>query len=274
MRAKVTTGCLAMVLMGGLGGEAVAQSAAAPQSPAPALDPQALAALNQMGAFLRQQRTLAVRAETTTDEVLASGQKIQLGSTVDLRVRRPNRLRADVESDRKSRRFYYDGKMFTMFGPRAGYYATMAAPATINDLVEVAAQRYGLEFPLVDLFYWGTPRSGAKSIRAASSLGRSTVNGIPCDHYAFRQADVDWQIWIEHTTSPLPRKLLITSINEPGQPQHTVEMAWTLSPLLEDQLFKFAPPAEAQRIEFTPADAARLRVGRQAPPAPRKEGKP
>ena len=67
---------------------------------------QALAALNRMGAFLRQQRTLAVKAETTTDEVLASGQKIQLGETIDLRVRRPNRLRADVESDRKSRRFY------------------------------------------------------------------------------------------------------------------------------------------------------------------------
>ena len=161
------------------GGRRAAQPAAAPQPPAPTIDPQALAALNRMGAFLRQQRTLSVRADTTTDEVLASGQKIQLAATIDLRVRRPNRLRADVESDRKSRRFYYDGKTFTMFGPRAGYYAAVAAPPTINELLEVVAQRYGLEFPLADLFYWGTAKSGVSDIRAASSLGRSTVDGSP-----------------------------------------------------------------------------------------------
>jgi hypothetical protein len=270
-------GLMALALLAALGSEAAAQSAAAPQVPAPTIDPQALAALNRMGAFLRQQRTLAVRAATTTDEVLASGQKIQLAATIDMRVRRPNRLRADVESDRKSRRFYYDGKTFTMFGPRAGYYAALAGPTTINELVEVAAQRYGLEFPLVDLFFWGTPKSGVNDILAASSLGRSTVNGIPCDHYAFRQSDVDWQIWIEHTTSPLPRKLLITSIKEPGQPQHTVEMAWTLGPVLENGLFVFVPPAGAQRIEFTPlagAEAGRTRLGRQAAPTARKEGTP
>ena len=256
MQARTTMTVLALPLLGALVGEAAAQSPPGPQAPGPTIDPQAVAALNRMGAFLRQQRTLSVRADTTTDEVLASGQKVQLAATVDMRVRRPNRLRADVESDRKSRRFYYDGKTFTMFGPRAGYYASVAAPATINQLVEVAAQRYGLEFPLVDLFYWGTQKHGLKDIQAATSLGRSTVNGIPCDHYAFRQADRDWQIWIEHTTSPLPRKLVITSIHEPGQPQHTVEMAWTLSPLLDDDLFVFAPPAAAQRIEFTRAGAA------------------
>jgi hypothetical protein len=115
----------------------------------------------------------------------------------------------------------------------------------------VAAQRYGLELPLADLFHWGRAKTGANDIRAASSLGRSTVNGIPCDHYAFRQSDVDWQIWIEHSTSPLPRKLLITSIKEPGQPQHTVELAWTLSPLLDDELFVFVPPTGAQPIKFS-----------------------
>ena len=251
MHTRTTRGLMTLALLAALGGEATAQPEAAPQPPAPTIDPQALAALNRMGAFLRQQRTLAVRAATTTDEVLASGQKIQLASTIDLRVRRPNRLRADVESDRKSRRFYYDGKTFTMFGPRMGYYAALAAPTTINELIEVAAQRYALELPLADLFHWGTAKTGANDIRAASSLGRSTVNGIPCDHYAFRQADVDWQIWIEHSTSPLPRKLLITSIKEPGQPQHTVEMLWTLSPLLDDELFVFVPPTGAQPIKFS-----------------------
>jgi hypothetical protein len=228
-----------------------------------------------MGAFLRQQRTLAIKAETTTDEVLASGQKIQLGEAIDLRVRRPNRLRADVESDRKSRRFFYDGKAFTLFGPRAGYYATVAAPPTIDEFMAMVGQRHGLEFPLVDLFYWGSSKSGISDIRAASSLGRSSVAGTPCDHYAFRQSDVDWQIWIEHSTSPVPRKLVITSIREPGQPQYTVVMNWTLSPLLEDELFAFVPPRGAQRIQLaTVGEVARARQGRQPAGPSRPRGTP
>jgi hypothetical protein len=248
---------------------------AAPATPAPTIDPRATTALNRMGAFLREQRTLAVRAETSTDEVLDSGQKIQLVSTVELRVRRPNRLRADVESDRKSRRFYYDGKTFTMFGARVGYYAQLAAPPNINELIDVLAQRYGLEFPLADLFHWGRTRDGAGDIRAASSLGRSTVNGVPCDHYAFRQANLDWQVWIEHSTSPVPRKLVITSVSEPSQPQYTAEMSWTLSPLLEDELFAFAPPVGSQRIQFSAMGAGpgRMPAGRPAPTA-QKEGTP
>jgi hypothetical protein len=247
----------------------------APPAPTPTIDQEAVAALNRMGAFLRQQRTLLIKAETTTDEVLASGQKIQLGETIDLRVRRPNRLRADVESDRKSRRFFYDGKTFTLFGPRAGYYATVAAPPTINEFLEMAAQRHGLEFPLVDLFYWGTPKSDLSEIRAASSLGRSSVAGTPCDHYAFRQTDVDWQIWIEHGTNPVPRKLVITSTREPGQPQYTVVMNWTLSPLLEDELFAFVPSRGAQRIQLaTVGSAAPMRVGRQPASPSRPRGTP
>jgi hypothetical protein len=290
MAIRTTTAAGALALIVAVGGIAAAQAppapaqappppaqappppAQAPPAPAPTIDQEAVAALNRMGAFLRQQRTLLIKAETTTDEVLASGQKIQLGETIDLRVRRPNRLRADVESDRKSRRFFYDGKTFTLFGPRAGYYASVAAPPTIDEFLEMVAQRHGLEFPLVDLFYWGTPKSGISDIRTASSLGRSSVAGTPCDHYAFRQADIDWQIWIERSTNPVPRKLVITSTREPGQPQHTVVMNWTLSPLLEDELFAFVPSRSAQRIQLaTVGEASRARQGRQpAGPSPRR----
>jgi hypothetical protein len=266
MRRHTTMGLSAVAAVLAFSGMAAAQQAQRPAAAEPAIEPEALAALTRMGGFLRTQRSLEVKADTTTDEVLASGQKIQLDASVDLRVRRPDRLRADVRSDRKSRRLYYDGKTFTVFGARAGYYATVAAPPTIQQLLDVVAQRYGLEFPLADLFYWGTPKSGVGDIRAATSLGRSSVAGVACDHYAFRQADVDWQIWIEQGTSPLPRKLLITSIKEPGQPQYTAVMNWTLSPLLENELFAFVPPKDAQRIPLAPLEGTGVGPTRQGRP--------
>ena len=68
------------------------------------------------------------RRATTTDDLLPSGQKVQFGGTVDLKIRRPDRLRMDITGDRRNERLYYDGKTFTVFGTNAGYYATFPAP--------------------------------------------------------------------------------------------------------------------------------------------------
>jgi hypothetical protein len=40
---------------------------------------------------------------------------------------------------------------------------------------------------------------------------RGAVIGVECDHLAFRNADTDWQIWIESGAKPIPRKYVITS---------------------------------------------------------------
>ena len=60
-----------------------------------------------------------MRSETTKDEVLDSGQKIQFDSTVDMQAQPRNRLRVDVNSDRKYRQYYYDGKTVTQYAPRS-----------------------------------------------------------------------------------------------------------------------------------------------------------
>ena len=67
------------------------------------INPDAIAALKNMGLYLRSLKSFSVRAESTTDEVLESGQKIQFGSTVNLKARLPDRLRMDIKSDVKER---------------------------------------------------------------------------------------------------------------------------------------------------------------------------
>jgi hypothetical protein len=212
------------------------------------VDPQAFAALEKMGAFLRAQASLSVRGETTTDEVHPSGQKVQYGGVVELRVRRPDRMRADVSTDRQARQIFYDGKTFTVYGRDLGYYASFPAPPTLSALVHLVEQRHGLELPLSDLFSWGTDDIGIARIRRAMSLGAGTVAGVTCDHYAFHQEGIDWQIWIERGPRPLPRKLVITTLGEPAQPQHTVVLTWQLSPRLEDAMFAFVAPAASHQI--------------------------
>src|SRR5882672_12227711 len=94
--------------------------ARAAEPPRPPVDPGAITALQKMAAHLRTLQSFAVNSEMTTDDVMPSGQKVQYGGTVELKVRRPDRLTAEVTSDRKNERLFYDGKAFTVFQPTLG----------------------------------------------------------------------------------------------------------------------------------------------------------
>jgi hypothetical protein len=241
-----------------------------------AVDPAAIAALERMAAFLRGQQAFEVTSETTTDDVWPQGktdQKVQVGSAVSLKVRRPNRLRVDVASDRKVERLLYDGNLFTVYQPKLGYYAQFAAPPTLLELVGVLESRYGVDLPLADLFRLGTDEAQVRAIRAAALVGYGTVRGAPCAHYAFRQPDLDWEVWIEEGAQPVPRKLVITTTSERSQPQFTAVMTWTLGAKLENQMFAFTPPPNARRIEFAAGNAAAPQALRQGRAAPRQGGK-
>jgi hypothetical protein len=225
----------------------------------PRIDPQAIAALERMGAFLRAQSSMKVTAETTTDEVLDNGQKVQRSGVATLEVSRPDRLRADVISDRRNEQLmFYDGRTFTIYQPALDYYGSFKAPPTLAQLVNEAEEKYGIDMPLADLFAWGTAQSPVANLKGAVKVGTSVVQGVTCDQYAFHQADVDWELCIEQGPRPLPRKMVITTTTEKTQPQHVAVLTWDLSPRLDESLFTFTPPATAQRIDF---DVARESSG-------------
>jgi len=49
----------------------------------------------------------------------------------------------------------------------------------------------------------------------------------------------------------LPRRVVITYKEEPGQPQFWGDLSsWNLAPELSDTLFTFTPPEGADRIQF------------------------
>jgi hypothetical protein len=83
------------------------------------------------------------------------------------------------------------------------------------------------------------------------------VGGTVCEHYAYRTADVDYQLWIEEgqPDGPLPRRLVITSKKEPTQPEYTAVLAWDVSPTVYGTSFKFTPPEGTTKIAFGRAGA-------------------
>jgi hypothetical protein len=237
-----------------------ASSAAAQQTPAPApaapagsasadaRDPKAMAALEAAGRYLRSLKTFDVRADAITDEVMTTGQKLQFGGTIRYRARLPDRLRAEVRTDRVWRDLYYDGSTLTQYAPRMKYYATAELKGTVGEFVERAERDLGVEIPLADLFLWGTDRAGVQAITSAQYVGPARIGGRDCEHFAFRQEGVDWQVWLRKGSQPLPCKFVITTLDDPAQPQFAAVLDWNVAPSFDAGTFRFAPPKDARRI--------------------------
>jgi hypothetical protein len=220
-----------------------------------AIEPKADKILRQMSDYLNSLGQFTLHTENGLDTVLASGQKLQLSRAVDVFVRRPNRLRANVRGDILKQQFFYDGKSITLYGRDVNYYATIAAPANIEAALDHAVDSFDLVAPLADLIYRNSYDILTENVESGFYVGPSNVLGIECHHLAFRQEDIDWQIWIEKSETPLPRKLIITSKWLTGAPQFTALLTdWKISARLNDKLFTFVVPDNAEKIEFLPTE--------------------
>jgi hypothetical protein len=215
-------------------------------------DPDAVKALEDMSNYLRTLKAIQVHVATSRDEVLEDGQNVSFSGTVDMIAERPNHLRVEVITDKQHRMYFDDGKTFSVWARRVNYYATIPAPPTLRELADTLTDRYHLELPVADLFYWGDRKSTA-DIVGAIDVGASQVDGTTCEHYAFRQDGSDWQLWIQQGDYPLPRKMVITTTTDPARPRFTSVITWNLAPSYNDAAFTFDPPKDAKKIMLAEA---------------------
>ena len=236
-----------------MAGSAFAQEAAPAAPAASAVDPKAMEALDRMGKALRAMGPFSVHADSTAELVLEDGEKVEFGGAVDYQVVPPNKLHASLVSDRREREFYYDGKTLTIYAPTSGFYATLPAPDTLRGLVDKAQNEYGIEMPLADLFLWGTDAAPTSQIKSATYIGRARVDGVPVAQFAYRQADTDWQVWLDKDA--LPRKLVIVDTSTAERPEYTAQLDWTKGETVSNDAFAFKPGDDDFEIEFFPATA-------------------
>ncbi len=90
-----------------------------------------------------------------TDAVLTTGQNVGFLHCTEMSVRRPNKVRVVITGSRAPKGLIYDGHTFALFNDTHHYYSRVPAPPTIRQLIADADQKYGVQLPLVDLFYWG-----------------------------------------------------------------------------------------------------------------------
>ena len=217
----------------------------------PAIEPRAAEILSAALTHLAGSASLTLRAEVLSETTLPSGQKLQYPGTLEIALRRPDRLWYRLESEQRRVAAWYDGKEFTLLDSEKNVCASMPALPGLGPLFDDMAARLRFRPPLSLLLREDSAARVLKRIASGYVVGRGEVGGTVCHHLAFRQESVDLQLWVAAAGAPLIKRLVITRKMQPAAPQlsYTI-VSWDLNAALGDALFKFEPPQNAVRCEF------------------------
>lgn len=250
MIRNLSLSAMLFVLLGATGAQAVEPTTQpADQS---GIDPIADQIFRQSCEFLAQTKAMSVHAEIWKDEVLPSGHKIQVTRTMELDFRRPDRLHVEQRAHHRGRSIWYDGKTLTVMDRATNLYGQVAAPDSVDQVLDVLEDEYAITVPLQDLVV-SDPYGGAmKNVTAGGYFGDESILGVPCRHIGFSTDRIDWQVWIAQGLQPLPQKLVITYKNEDQAPQYiAIFSKWTVGERAADSAFQFIPPHNSQRMNLT-----------------------
>ena len=186
-------------------------------------------------------------------------------------VRRPSALTFTTTGDDRDTQAWYDGKQITFVSNRAKVWARGPMPGTLDEALDFLAAEYDVHMPGADLLYSNPYDALMTSDTTGGWVDVQQIAGRSCDHLAYRQAQVDWEIWLSETTK-LPCQARIVYKNEPGQPSTTVTpREFDDSPAVSDDTFTAKVPDGYQRIRvMRRASVADPNVD-AAPPAPAKK---
>jgi hypothetical protein len=243
---RIRTGLARAGLISGLAACMVAAQA----QPA-GIDPMAQKLLKASTDFVASQKQFNVDTRNSLEVVLRNGQKLELNHTTRQSVQRPDKLRSERTGDLVNQVFIYDGKTLTLHNLTDKAYSQVAAPDTLEDMLEFARTKLGVVAPAGDLLNRNAYEVMMDGVTDGIVVGKAVIEGVRCDHLAFRAPHVDWQIWIQEGAQPLPRRLVLTTRDLPNAPQFAVTITrWDLKPTFGANTFAFTPPAGAKKVDF------------------------
>lgn len=266
-RGRASCTALAVLLIGAASNAARAEDA--PAQPADAagravtpgekfadterFEAEAIETLRRMVRELVQAKSLQVRVVEEYDALQPSGETFSFGKTVEMTVRRPDRMRVvGAERAGAQRISSYDGSRITVYDAERNAFATVERSGSLDSTLDFLRDEVGMKLPLAGLFSAGLGQLLLENMATATYVDQETVDGVDCDHVALRYADgAGIQVWVPRTGPALPHRLIMTFEDAKGRPQFRADFReWNLSPDVSDGVFVFQPPAGARAIPF------------------------
>jgi len=210
--------------------------------------------------------------------VASSDQKsVELLSVVDVSVKQPNLIAINLRAGMPGGSMYSDGKDAYFYSQILNKYNVKPAPSDLEKLFGDASSRYvngpyamySLLPSVVGKDPYESIMAGVKKVEYA---GTEDVDGTPCHHLRFTQANFNWDLWVDAGKNPwivkvspdLFADLASATPKSLGRviPKNTKMSLtfryknWVSNPSLKKTAFDFEPPPESTETRSFAPDTA------------------
>ncbi len=210
----------------------------------------AKAILKSMSDYLGSQHTIELTFDSDIEVITPELEKLQFTNSGEVLLSRPDKLRAHRQGGYADVTLVFDGKTVSILGKNLNGYAQLEAPGSVDQLLEALRAGQGIALPGADLLQSKSYDTLVAGVLEAKHIGRGVIDGVECEHLAFRNFDTDWQLWVEVGDRPMPRKLVITSKTVNNAPQYTLRVKnWKTDVVPAADAFTFIPPADAMHLD-------------------------
>jgi len=230
-----------------------------------AQSPDAKAVLKSMSDYVSSQNTIELTYDSDIEVITSDLEKLQFTSSGEVLLSRPDKLRAHRVGGYADVELFFNGKQASIYGRNLDGYAQFDATGTLDQLFEALRTGHGVALPGADLLVSNPYDVLVAGVVEANNIGRGVIDGVECEHLAFRNFDTDWQLWVQLGDKPIPRKLVITSKTLTGAPQYTIRVkSWKTGGTPAPAAFTFVPPTGAAKL----GSDALIQLDELPPPAP------
>ena len=227
----------------------------APATGADGVDPEADKILRSMSAYLGGLPAFSMDVDIDSEIVDLEGQKLQMTSSASITAERPGKLYVHRRGAFADVEFFFNGKVLSIYGKGLNVYTEIDSPGSIDEAIDTVRNEVGLDAPGADLLYADPYPGLIDGVMSSTYLGTTYVNGIECHYLAFREARVDWQLWVQTGDTPFPMKYVITTKWMTGAPQYSLRFRnWNAAPAIDAGTFEFKAPDGAKKIESVQAN--------------------
>jgi hypothetical protein len=212
-----------------------------------------------MSDYMAAQSAISFSFDTDLQIVTKDKQKLDLASSGTVTLHRPDKLRVTRHGGFADAEAVFDGKTLSLLGKNANLYGQVDIPGSIDHLIDELRDKYDRPVPGADLLGSNLNDELMPPVIDVKDLGSGVIGGVECDHLAFRNEDVDWQIWIAQGDHPYPCRYVITSKLLDGAPQYSVQIRdWKTGNQVAPEDFRFNNPTNARKIELKDLDTDEL----------------
>lgn len=207
--------------------------------------------LKAMSDYMAAQKIMALSFDTNLEVVTKDKQKLTLASSGTVTLNRPDKIRATRHGGFADVEMVFDGKTLTLLAKDVNLYGQVDVPGTVDHLINELREKYHRPVPGADLLMSNVYDELMSGVIDVKDLGSGVMNGIECDHFAFRKKEVDFEIWIAQGGRPYPCRYVIDSKLVAGAPEYSVEVRdWKTGNEVASDDFSFKNPTNAKKVDL------------------------